>query len=58
MLTVAIWIGVVGIAIHVYGFFRGLGSWDAWAESMVIKSAGFVVIVISLTLLTVWWVQQ
>ena len=50
-------IGLPGISIYGYGFFRGWGNWDDWAASIVIKTTGFILIVVSLTLFIVYWVQ-
>jgi hypothetical protein len=57
LVVVASLIGLAGISIYTYAFFRGWDNWDDWAFSMVLKNAGFVVIVISLTLFIVWYVQ-
>lgn len=57
LLATAAVIGAIGVAIYGYGLFRGFANWDDWAWSMVIKNTGFIVMIVSLTLLIVWWVQ-
>ena len=57
ILSIALWIGASGILLYGWGFYRGFQNWDDWALSMVIKNAGFTVIIVSLVLLIVWWVK-